>query len=180
MLASLLFKLLFLCTIWYHSCWIVLTIQQHTFQSNKITLLTLSFSDTAALQSLLTKLESDGLLRDGSAASTLVQYVLHPRLSAALSATATASTTSSYPNLQAWVASVSASAAYKSAVVKVTASKASDAVAGKGGKAAKKAAAAASASNSSAGAGATVFSNDDVVRPVLGAIDWTSTGLVSR
>lgn len=84
--------------------------------------------------------------------------------------------TPAQPYLSQQLAAVEASPAHAAAAALLASAQAA-AAAGTSKKAAKKAAASATATAPSASA--TKFSNDDVVRPVLGDVDWASAGLVS-
>ncbi len=111
---------------------------------------------------MLEKLESDAKLTE----MPLVLHVLFPNLRSALSAVKTP-----LPYLRAAVKTMEASPLLAAASV-VAGGEAK-------GKAAKKDKKAASASAAAPTGPAVVFTNDDVVRPVLGAIDWASAGLMS-
>lgn len=104
----------------------------------------------------------------------LVQYVLYPSLKRALSASAIAS---AHPQLHALVQALSVSTAVAAATATIASSASTSGTSSKANKATKKAAAASNAATSTASS--TVFSNDDVVKPVLGHIDWASAGLMS-
>ena len=98
----------------------------------------------------------------------LALHVLFPNLRSALSVVKTP-----LPYLRAAVKTVEASPLLAAATAAATAVAGGEAK-GKAAKKDKKAA------GSAAPAGpAVVFTNDDVVRPVLGAIDWASAGLMS-
>ena len=113
------------------------------------------------LDSVLNKLESEQQI--GSL--PLALNALFPTLKRSVSA--------AHPYLTTQVQAVEASATFTSAQKKITTA-VPPAATGASKKASKKDKTAAVSS-----AGPSKFSNEDVVRPVLGAVDWTSAGLVS-
>jgi len=112
---------------------------------------------------VLEKLEADGKLAD----LPLALHVLYPSLKAAL-----ALVVAPLDYLRATVKAVDASALLVAATARASGGAAEPK--GKGGKAAKK-----GSSSAVPAAATTAFTNEDVVRPVLGAIDWASAGLMS-
>jgi hypothetical protein len=118
------------------------------------------------LELLLAQLESSECLRD----SEIAYFSLYTALVKSLAVSG-----GNYPNLQSLVNKVTASKHFIAANEKTNAtSKAAAPATGKKEKAAKK------EKGGAASAAPTVpVSFDDIVTPVLGEIDWSSTGLVS-
>ena len=114
---------------------------------------------------VLDRLEADAKLGD----FPLALHALFPSLKAAL-----ALVTTPLAYLRAAVKSVEGSALLVAATARAT-----PAAEGKGGKAAKAAKKASAAASAAPASGASAFTNDDVVAPVLGQIDWASAGLMS-
>jgi protein involved in temperature-dependent protein secretion len=111
----------------------------------------------------LDRLESEQRLHS----SALALHALYPSLKRLA--------TAAHPYLVAQMQAVDAGAAL--AAAQKALSELAGAATGAGKKANKKAASAAAGSTAGAPA-ASAFSNDDVVKPVLGAVDWASAGLV--
>lgn len=122
---------------------------------------------STAQSEAVTKIDSEGALP----ALPLALHALYPALQRLVSV--------AHPVLNAEVQAIGTSAALSAAQAKLA--QAFAPAPGGGKKAAKKAAAASASASSggSAGASATKFTNEDVVKPTLGDVDWASAGLMS-
>jgi hypothetical protein len=117
------------------------------------------------MSELLDFMEADGKL----ATLALAKWVLLPRLEATMSGFVEEQ--ARWPYLRQVVADCQAHSCYRPAVTKSEGVKST--VAGKGGKKEK-------SKNNANAAPTGLFSTADVVKPVLGEIDWASAGLVRR